>query len=326
VAVATGEPKLREWSTGPADLVVPDAPAELGVRTFRDPHVFRFRGQWVMIVGAGLADGSGAAVQYRSADLKTWTCDGLLASRSADRSDAVFTGAVWECPQLFPLGDSWVLVVSVWDDDVLHYVAAAVGEYDGRHFRPRSWQRLTYGSSAYATSAFVDREGRRCAISWLREEPQNDPRLTRRAGAHSVPAVVTRTDTGRLALWPHPNLDGATDRRVLDRAGDGETRVALGGQAIELRLVPSPGQRLLVTSGDAVVAELAFGATRPELRIERPGRADGYVPISGGRELRLVLDADLLEIFGAGGYGAFRIGPAEGPTAPAAISSPRSRP
>lgn len=38
------------------------------------------------------------------------------------------------------------------------------------------------------------------------------------------------------------------------------------------------------------------------------------MPIEAGRELQLVIDADLLEIFGAGGYGAFRIGVAADPS------------
>ncbi len=73
-------------------------------------------------------------------------------------------------------------------DDTLQHVAAAVGDYDGHRFVPASWRQLTPGSSAFATTAFADRSGRACVMSWLREESHNDPTLTVRAGAHSVPA------------------------------------------------------------------------------------------------------------------------------------------
>src|SRR5207247_3179240 len=69
-------------------------------------------------------------------------------------------------------------------------------------FVPRSWQRLTYGSSAYAMSAFTDKDGRRCVLSWLREVPQNDPSLVGFAGAHSLAATVDIVDR-RLVLAPH---------------------------------------------------------------------------------------------------------------------------
>jgi beta-fructofuranosidase len=312
VATATGDMSLRTWMTGAEDVVVADA-SDLGVRTFRDPYVFRHGSEWVMIVGAGLSDGSGGAVQYRSSDLRVWVCDGLLAVRPSDRADAVWTGSVWECPQLFPLGDSWVLLVSVWDEDILYYTAAAVGDYDGRRFVPRGWQRLTYGSCSYAMTAFADRDGRRCVMSWLREEPQNDPTLAVRAGAHSVAAVLVHTHDGSLALTPHPDLAALAPQELLPRAVAGETRIPYGVGAVELTFAPSPGQVLHVTDGVAVLAVLEFGETSPELRITRPGRPDGSVPVTGRRELRILLDADLLEVFGAGGYGAFRIGVASQP-------------
>jgi beta-fructofuranosidase len=306
VALADGGPD--SWRAGPSDVVVPGPPDRLGVTTFRDPFVFRHADEWVMIVGAGLDDGSAAAVQYRSPDLLRWTCDGLLASRRSTPVDDVWTGAVWECPQLFPLDDSWVLLVSVWDDDVLHYVAAALGDYDGRRFVPRTWQRLTYGSCAYAMSAFTDRYGRRCVLSWLREEPQNDPNLLARAGAHSVAAVLSRTDGGRLAVAPHPDVAAAfgpaQTRSAVDTA---VTRIAAAASAVELVFVPAPGMSIRITNTSSELAVLAFSATAPELCVTRPGRTDERVPISSGRELRLLFDADLIEVFGARGYGAFRI-------------------
>jgi beta-fructofuranosidase len=143
-----------------------------------------------MILGAGLPDGSGAALQYRSTDLTQWSYDGVLCIRLSTPGDEVWTGAIWECPQLFPLDDDWVLLISVWDADALYYVAAAVGDYDGRTFTPQPWQRMTYGNCAHAMTAFLDRTGRRCVMSWLREEPQNNPALTDFAGAHSVASLL----------------------------------------------------------------------------------------------------------------------------------------
>lgn len=312
VARAVGSADLRTWTTSRDDCVIPGPPAELAVHTFRDPFVFRHGAEWVMLVGAGLADGGGV-VQYRSADLRSWACDGLLCFRPNHPDDEVWTGAMWECPQLFPFGDRWVLLISVWDHDVLHYVAAATGDYDGRRFVPQSWQRLTYGACAYAMSAFLDRDGRRCTLSWLREEPQNNPTLVGRAGAHSVAAVLAGTDAGLLALSPHPDLTSSARRHDLSAALERDSRVACGSDAVELSFRPVPGLRLSIVDRGAERAVLDFTATG-ELQITRPGFDVGRVPVSAQSDLDLVLDADLLEVFGAAGYGAFRIRPASDPS------------
>jgi hypothetical protein len=153
-------------------------------------------------------------------------------------------------------------------------------------------------------------------MSWLREEPQNNPDLIGRAGAHSVAALVTRTDSGSLALTPHPDLAAAMGAATTPAPADaGTTRLPIGASATELALIPVPGLEIRVVENGDELAVLTFGAQAAEVRIARPGRTDEHVPVSGGRQLRLLLDADLLELFGAGGYGAFRIGVATDPDA-----------
>jgi beta-fructofuranosidase len=196
VAIARPTPDGSSWDTAAADVLIAGPPAELGAHAFRDPYVWRTDDGWNMLMAAGLPDGSGAALQYRSADLMTWEYQGILAQRNGSEQDGAWTGKLWECPQLFPLGDAWVLLVSVWNDDVLCYVAGAIGDYDGARFVPCSWQRLTYGSSAYAMSAFTDRDGRWCVLSWPREEPQNDPPWSASRGHIPSPPPWTSSTGG----------------------------------------------------------------------------------------------------------------------------------
>ena len=54
--------------------------------------------------------------QYSSPDLRRWTDDGVLAEPGPGGPDPVAAGSVWECPQLFQLDGSWVLLVSVWNE------------------------------------------------------------------------------------------------------------------------------------------------------------------------------------------------------------------
>lgn len=304
IATATGDAALTSWTTGADDVLVPGPPHELRVTTFRDPFVFRHGEDWVMIVGAGLADGSGAAVQYRSRDLVSWECDGLLSQRSTNAT-GVRTGQVWECPQFFPLDDEWVLLVSVWEDDELYYVAAAVGDYDGRRFTPRSWQRLTYGSSAYAMTTFTDRDGRRCVLSWLREEPRNDPERVGWVGALSVAALVSRGLDGQLILAPHPDLAALATPAPLPSAVEDGVRVRLDSGAARVTLLPVPGSALSVLADARELLHVDFadgGGT-----ILRPNLPAEHLPIDNSQPLVLLVDADIVEVFGPRGYGAYRI-------------------
>ena len=301
-------PDGSTWATRADDVAVAGPPAELGVRAFRDPFIFRHGDEWVMIVGAALLDGAGAAIQFRSPDLESWTCDGLLASRLSKPDDACWTGNMWECPQFFQLGDDWVLLVSVWHEDVLHHVAAGIGDYDGRRFTPRTWQQLTFGPSAYAMTSFTDRAGRRCVMSWLREEPQNDPSLIGRASAHSVAALLTAAGDGRLELRPHPDLAALAEPVAYPAGSTGPTRMPVGGRAVDLTLIAQPGLRVELVDGQHILAALTYDGASGGLHIARARHADGVMPASSGHELRLLIDADVLEVFGAGGYGAFRIG------------------
>jgi beta-fructofuranosidase len=310
VATASLDPSGR-WRSTLGDVVVEGPPADLGVLGFRDPFVFAYDEGWVMLMGAGLPQGTAAVLQYRSVDLRSWSYEGILCSRRSDPADDVWTGSLWECPQLFPLGDDWVLVVSVWEADTLHHVAAAVGDYDGRTFRPRSWQQLTYGACAYAMSAFLDRDGRRCVMSWLREEPQPDEALAQRAGAHSVVSTLELDGAGTLVMRPHPALDGLRGEPLAGAVVDGGLRYDVGDSTVELTLTAVPGQRCEIAEGGRVRATLARDDAQPALLIERPGLSRQVLPLpDSDPALRVLLDADILEVFSAGTYGAYRIAPA----------------
>ena len=202
VARAVGDPALSRWRRDPWDPVVtaPDG----AVREFRDPYVWRAADGWRMLVGARLAGGAGAVLQYRSGDLREWAYDGVLVQRAAGETAGAWTGSMWECPQLFPLDGTWVLMVSALHDGVPRGVAYALGDYDGHRFTPRVWGRFSHGDLMYATTTFTDRDGRRCAMSWLRETaPDGSPW----AGALSLPWVL-RVSGDLLLAEPHPNLAG----------------------------------------------------------------------------------------------------------------------
>jgi beta-fructofuranosidase len=200
---------LEEWVRPVGSLLVPQGPDGLDLRVLRDPYVWQLPdGSWRMILGAAIRNHGGAALHYISEDGLSWDYDGVLCSRETD-APGEWTGQMWECPALFPVGDDWVLLFGVWHESELFHVVASIGRYDGHRFEPRSWQRLTWGDTAYATTTFVDEDGRRCAMHWLRERPDHDPSSSPWAGALSLPQVLTIRD-GMVRLELHPNARSAS--------------------------------------------------------------------------------------------------------------------
>ncbi len=282
-----------EWTKGP---VVAEAPADLDVVAFRDPFVLREdgpdRSRWRMLVGAALADGTATALSYVSADLEEWSYAGVVAGRSTHDDQPVWTGALWECPQIFELDGRHVLVTSVWDADVLYYAAYAVGELRDGTFTAQTWGRLTFGDVYYAPSLFHDAQGRPCLMFWLRGVEDRDAGW---AGAHSIPHIV-RLDGDRLVAAPHPRLEA----RHLPVAGDG-----VDGLTADVTWV---GTRLRLRSGgrDAAVVSIADG----ELLVSAGDRTHA-MPFAGG-SVRLVIDGPVLEISTGSGLVAAIIQPGGG--------------
>ena len=270
IARAVGDPALRSWRRDPQEPVIAGLPAD--VVEFRDPSVWRAPDGWRMLVGGRLRGDVGAVLQYRSDDLGDWAYDGIVAERPSTETDGVWTGSMWECPHLFPLDGTWVLLVSVLHDGRLNAVAYALGDYDGQRFTPRIWGEFSRGDRMYATTSFVDAEGRRCVVSWLREGPAGPPAGSPWAGALSVPWVL-RVQGERLVAEPHPNVGAAV-------TVDGNGVVSIGD--LEVRV----GPEAVVVTGDGT-----------EL-----------LRMPGGEKVHLVVDTDLVELAvdGVSGIGATR--------------------
>lgn len=276
-----------EWRKGP---VVAEAPTDLELIAYRDPFVFADRGRWRMFVGAATDLGEAAALSYSSADLSAWRYDGIAARRSKRETTPVWTGALWECPQLVEIDGRHVMITSVWDADVLHDVVYAVGEYRHGMFAPQTWGRLSYGDSHYAPTVYRDASGRVGLLFWLRGISDPDAGW---AGAHSVPHEL-RLDGDVLIASPATGLEAyrrpAPAGSPLGRAAD---------------VVWSGGTRFAVASGGAVVATIGIRDRVLSLTV---GEQSWRMPHDGG-PVRVIVDGPIVEISSRGGVMATAIRP-----------------
>ena len=293
-------PVDASWNTWTKGAVVAELPADVEAVAFRDPYVFHDGTTWRMLMGAGLSDGTATAFTFASDDLQEWRYDGLLASRHRDETEPVWMGAVWECPQLFRLGDMWVLTVSVWEPFIPYYEAYAIGTYENGRFTAESWRRLSYGPSYYAGSAFEDSDGRRGLIYWLRDV---DDSRGAWASSHSVPHELELVGH-RVVASPHRNT-------IDSREGEGtalrETSTEVSATSdIEMTL-DGRGARATLTFDEGALRIVAAAA---QVTVSTP--AGEWSMPTDGVDVRILIDGPVAEVFTAGGVLAAPLTPEAG--------------
>jgi beta-fructofuranosidase len=296
---------LNRWTRDPANPVIARPPPGEAVTEFRDHSAWRDGPEWYQVVGGGLADRGGALFLYRSADLRSWEYAGVWAAAA----DHGLDGGVWECPDVFVLGGTVVVVVSVCDADP-PWVMWMTGRIDGQRFVPSKAGRLDGGHRYYAPQSLTMADGRRVAFGWLREGLDELAGPDRsRVGVMSLPRELFLDAGGALRSRPARELDqarrelvvsqpvrGRDSARVALSARSGraaEVDVTLAGQdatAVGLRLagrgVPDVGIR--VTAGGIEITE-------GRRRLTEQAAPAGPGGVAG--QVRAWYDGGVLEVF-----------------------------
>ncbi|NTU82010.1 MAG: glycoside hydrolase family 32 protein [Chloroflexales bacterium] len=251
--LATSADGLLSWTKFAGNPVIPGPPPGLDLVAYRDHCVWREADGWRMLMGAGLHGGGGAALLYRSPDLRRWEYLHPLYSGDRHQTTPVWTGSMWECPDFFPLGDRHVLIVSVWDHHMLHYTVAMSGRYAGQRLTPQRLAKLDYGDRHfYAPQSFRDRQGRRIVFGWLQEGCSGAAQLTRGwSGALSLPRELRLHADGTVLTAPLPELAALRreHRRVAARTlppGRLTPLDELRGDALEIIAELRPGPQGVV--------------------------------------------------------------------------------
>lgn len=193
-SVATSRDGLR-FEKHPNNPIIPKGPyptPEGRNPDFRDPKVIEAFGKYCMVAGA-CNENEGQVLLYTSQDLTAWQYEGILYA-----SDAF--GGTLECPDLFPLGDKWVLMFSAMKPTVASTVFL-IGSFDGRSFTPEAETYSEYGQDFYAPQSFSDPTGRRILIGWFYHWGKELPEGAATAGALSIPRELF-LDNGRICNYP----------------------------------------------------------------------------------------------------------------------------
>jgi beta-fructofuranosidase len=243
--LATSADGLRTWVKDPANPVIPETPPELDLLAYRDHCIWREDDGWHHLIGAGIRGQGGTVLQYRSDDLHTWEYLGPISTGSA-----ADTGEIWECPDLFRLGDWHFLLVSPIP---LKRAVAFAGTFDGRSFTTVRASEVDAGGHLYAPQSFVDQRGRRVLFGWLWEGRSEAAQAASGwAGVMSLPRVLSASPDGRLLATPAEEL---AQLRQRSRAYadlpllPGATVVIeeTAGDSLELLLALDPGDATQIT-------------------------------------------------------------------------------
>lgn len=255
VLLATTDRTLTTFEQGTRGVApLPEDPA---VTDVRDPFVFAHDGHRYAVQGAGSNAGGARVLLYRCDDLTAWEPLGTLLDDRDPVAAAVAPADVWECPNLFPLGGRWVLLLSLWrfvdGAHALCGVSALVGDLepvgDGLRFVAVSGGPVDAGPMFYAPQVLLD--GDRVLLwGWAREDerPAADVAAAGWSGVLTFPRELSLREDGTVASRAAPELR-ALRREPLD-APSGVVRErsfeVLGAEPFDLVLVGPGGSTTVV--------------------------------------------------------------------------------
>ena len=262
----------------------------------RDPKVWKQDGLYYMILGSTFCKEQGKALFYRS-----W--DGLHWEYVNQYSSPEFR-TMLECPDLFRLGDTYVLLGSpmgVTPPEIEYANHAMWGLADFDHptctlSLKGPLEYVDYGLDLYAPQTTLDCEGRRVLIAWMRmPQAAEDPGDGRGPwnGMMSLPRVVELRH-GKLCFAPHPNAE------ALFHPVEGDWNQAVRQRPFRLKATLRAGEVLDVCGYRIALEDSRIVTDRSQVFPHLPNhRTAAQTPVLDGESCRLdvFVDDHLIEVF-----------------------------
>lgn len=172
-----------------------DIHGDIEIKEWRDPFIWKEDDYWFMVLG-GSHNKKGCVLIYRSKDLKQWEFLNILHEGEEE---------FWECPNVFKLGDKYVLVYS--PSDIVKYCIGTINS--DYKFVPETEGILDYSGwqGFYAPNSLVDNKDRRIMWGWLTEVSRGEfDGCGDWAGTQSIPRVIS-IENDNLHMEPVKELE-----------------------------------------------------------------------------------------------------------------------
>lgn len=286
-----------------------DRPKEAS-KDFRDPKVWLDEdNKYKMILGSSYEEQL-AVLIYSSDDLTSWTFEGPLYIEKN------LQGRCIECPDLFPLGDKYVLFASVIEKIAgveKHITRYHIGTYANNRFISEYSEIVDFGPSFYAIQTFV-RQNERLGIAWLDSWQDNKKSTAKEfAGVMSLPFSLQLYGT-KLQIKPLPqleklrklpmielNLDSSDYHNEVSPDSAFELKLSLkvashttSGHVVNLRLLAESSQEFIHIQLNLSQGEMALEISEHDRRVNYIHKLE---VINGLVEMHLYFDRSTLEIF-----------------------------
>lgn len=173
----------------------------------RDPKVFPYKDKYYMLLGSTYKEKRGRIIFFESKDAKNWTYKSQYSNENF--------GRIVECPDLFPIGDTYVFVgcpmyIKDESEGYTNHAICMIVEFDLESCilsTSKEYQYVDYGLDLYATQTTLDAEGRRVMIGWMRMPKKVEKeRESAWNGMMCLPRVVGEKD-GHIYFFVHPEVD-----------------------------------------------------------------------------------------------------------------------
>ncbi|WP_026691660.1 glycoside hydrolase family 32 protein [Alteribacter aurantiacus] len=290
---------------------------------FRDPKVWKHDGVWYLIIGAQTEDLQGHALLYRSNDGRAWTNLGPIAGSGLAPLQQF--GFMWECPDVFTLGEKEVMIVSPQglEPEGMHnhntYQAGYfVGEldYDLPKFHHGAFDELDRGFEFYAPQTTEDESGRRIMVGWMgvpdQQEDQHPSVKNQWIHCLTIPREL-QLKGDRLIQKPVEELQQMRHNEVMHEEAtiEGHTELnGVSGDVVELELSDFGSAPAFFEIDFRQEARLVFDRESRVLTLERKNFADRLTEkrqchLEELQSLRIFMDTSSLEIFVNGGEDVF---------------------
>lgn len=311
-----------------------------GLLHFRDPKVWRMGDTWYMVFGACSADSRGQVWLYTSTDMRNWEFDRIVFE---DPDPEAF---MLECPDMFPLGDKWVILYCPMGPKPDGYRARnghnagyVVGNWKpgGAFEQLTEYRPIDWGHNYYAPQSFEAPDGRRIVYGWMGSftipsPPQLEDNWN---GQLTVPRELTLDEDLHLRNYPIAEIERLRTETMTFapfELGLNEDKVLVeDGEAVEIELdvnlAATTSERVglkVHATPDGRHTFVAYDDLARRVQIDRRNTGNGdrghrAAPYEGGDllSLRVLVDRGSVEVFvngGAESVTSFSF-PGEGPRA-----------
>ncbi len=300
---------LRRWQKLDKPVIAAP-PTGMQVNGFRDPSPWRQGEHWYLVLGTGTKERGGAALLYRSRDLRQWEFVHVLAERAGSVAvplEKPDSNEVWECPDFFALGEGvarrHVLIYST--NGRAYWMSGRLDEAAMR-FSPEESGVLDFGSY-YAPKTQLDAAGRRILWGWIPETRSlAEYKAAGWAGVMSLPRVLSLDADSRLSMrvadvaetlrGREKKLQPAMDGNTLEKQMAGMT---VEGYCGEMRCVASRAhtwELALAQDGQQRLLRIGFSPEKAdEIRVNEQ-RVPLRAQAGGSVDVRVWVDGSVMEV------------------------------